>query len=1044
MPTPAFQRMEELFHQALTLRPEERPAFLDCACAGDADLRAAVDNLLAHAGTNDSTGGFLASPVDRPPLPEAPTRPGPAEGDTGAVAAPLPRIPGYQVLGELGRGGMGIVYKARQLALNRLVALKMLPSATRPTPQHLARFRAEAEALARLHHPNIVPIYDVGEVDGRPYFTMEYVPGPSLARVLDGRPQDPQASARLLGVLARGMHAVHQCGLIHRDLKPANVLLCGEWAAAGGGTAGSVPASLVPKITDFGLAKDLATEQQLTQPGLAMGTPSYMAPEQARGAPSSVGPATDIYALGSILYEMLTGRPPFDAATPAETLTQLLHDDPLSPARLRPGLPRDLVTICLKCLEKSPRRRYASALDLAEDLRRFLAAEPIGARPVGPFGRTYRWCRRRPLVAALLALLALVGAGFVGTVLAYDARLRLANGRLEEALAKAEVNNENQRQDIVQLNVDLGVTALEEEDDFAAVLHFTEALRLDQGAPDHEANHRTRIGTALRQSPRLVQFLLLDRPVVCTYVGPAGARVATAGDGQRLEVWDVLTGRPAAPALPLEGVPAGGTFSPDARSLATVGADGSARLWDLATGKSEELPGQGDDAVRQVTFCGDGHTLLARHADGGLRLWDLSGGHPVLRRGLPEHGATFAVVSEDGRRLATVTAGRVGQIWDTATGDSIVGPVTLEKGVSRLAMSPDGGRVAALGRDRLLRVGDVAAGRWMDTPLRPRHSVTQVVFGPDGERLLTAGSDPAVMVWQVRTGELVAVSSRHGSTVTHAGFSPDGSRVLTGTDTGEARVWDAATGLALTPPLGQGGPLDAAAFSADGKRVVSVRQDGAVWVWELPAAPEARPEEAAGEERAVDGAPRFTRLRNGATVRVHEPASAASLHPPGPVDRLVDHAAFSPDGRRVTVAGTGNTARVWDTATGEPVTPRLRHGAPAVYAAFSPDGRRLLTADESRVVRLWDAETGEVLAPPLRNARAVERVAFAPDGTRAWVVYPDGLVRTWDLSPDPRPVDELVALAEVLSCARLDERQDRKALEEDALRSAWKKLQAPR
>ncbi len=293
-----------------------------------------------------------------------PFRPSPPECQ--ATAEGWPTLPGYEVLGVLGQGGMGVVYKARQLGLGRIVALKMILHAEHAGAEERRRFRAEAEAVARLQQPNIVQIHEVGEHKGLPYFSLEFCAGGSLAGKLNGTPLPPVEAARLVETLARAMQAAHQAGVVHRDLKPANVLLADD------GT---------PKVTDFGLAKTMDAPGQ-TNTGAIMGTPSYMAPEQAGGR-KDVGPAADVYALGAILYELLTGRPPFKAATLLDTLHEVVNVEPVAPRQLHSRTPKDLETICLKCLQKEQAKRYADAAALAEDLRRFLAGEPVAARRVG-------------------------------------------------------------------------------------------------------------------------------------------------------------------------------------------------------------------------------------------------------------------------------------------------------------------------------------------------------------------------------------------------------------------------------------------------------------------------------------------------------------------------------------------------------------------------------------------------------------------------------------------------------------------------------------
>jgi serine/threonine protein kinase len=404
---------------------------------------------------NALTGSWAPAVVGKGRVP-APTD---SHGAPAAPGAP----PGYEILGELGRGGMGVVYKARQVRLDRLVALKMILAGGHAGAAELARFRAEAQAIARLRHPNVVQVYEVGEHEGLPFFSLEYVEGGSLADRLDGTPQPAPAAAALVETLARAVHAAHEQAVVHRDLKPANILLrqkseignpnpgaraVSELEISGLGFPSDLGfriSGLDPFITDFGLAKRLGDATGQTATGAILGTPSYMAPEQAGGGGKAAGPAADIYALGAILYELLTGRPPFKAATPLDTVLQVVNEDPVPPSRLNSRVPRDLETVAAKCLQKEPAKRYGSALELADDLARFLAGEPVRARAVGPWERAVKWARRRPAVAALIAVCAAAVLGFLGVVLAYNARLQRSNAELQDALERA--GRERQRAD---------------------------------------------------------------------------------------------------------------------------------------------------------------------------------------------------------------------------------------------------------------------------------------------------------------------------------------------------------------------------------------------------------------------------------------------------------------------------------------------------------------------------------------------------------------------------------------------------------------------
>jgi serine/threonine protein kinase len=788
MGKPAFKRVEELFHQAVTLGLSERTAFLEAACAGEPQLRAAVEDLLKHDQGEGQPDTFLISPVTDEAerlRSDQPTQLDLGQGRGISPESNLPSIPGYELLQELGRGGMGIVYLARQTNLNRIVALKMLLPGSATDPALLARFRVEAESLARLNHPNIVPIYDFGECEGRPYFTMEYVAGPSLAQLLNGHAQDVAGTARLLEVVARALHAVHECGLIHRDLKPGNILLQHLATAEHGSTrikeprseaptpspfssfiradpCSAVANSFLPKITDFGLAKDPTAGPNLTQTGLAMGTPSYMAPEQAQGKAGEVGPAADIYALGSILYEMLTGRPPFVADTAAEALTQLVHEEPLSPSRLRSGLPKDIVTICLKCLEKSPRRRYASAWDLAEDLRRFQAGEPIRARPVGKLERAYRWSRRQPLTAALLGLCSLLALAFVISLVVFDFQL-------DAARAKAEGKAEDERLQIVQLNLrvvqlhtNCGLAELEAGDTFAAVLRFTEALRLD-GDEAHQRNHRTRIAAALRYSPKLIQVQTLTQGIVCADIDVEKGRIATVNDEGLLQIWDLAGAKPLAGPHRLRAGVKQVLFSTDAERIITVGSDGSRETWRVQSGELLATPSQPTAPLTQEQRSPDGRLVLRWDA-GRVRVWDTATGQPLsphLGAGDPIKAAAFCAA---GKQVVTVSKNGTVRVWEVPPGPRF-GTAPPSEG-TRHARSPDGSRVVTVADERTACVCDAATGELLAAPLKHSQAIKKVSFAADGNLVCLELEGGVVCTWDLTPDDrpvdaLVALAQVH-------------------------------------------------------------------------------------------------------------------------------------------------------------------------------------------------------------------------------------------------------------------------------------------
>jgi serine/threonine protein kinase len=800
MGRPPLERVEELFHRAADLEPRDRAVLLDTECGGDPELRTAVEELLEHDDPFERTDAFIVSPVERAGQEPAGTLP----GWTDPAVLPRPGPPGYELLEVLGQGGMGVVFRARQLSLDRPVALKMLSASTPVSAEQLVRFRAEADALARVQHPNVVQIYEVGECDGHPYLVMEYVAGPTLAHEVKGRPQPPRRAAELVRLLAGAVQAVHDCSIIHRDLKPANILLAHRTRESAIDSEALV--RFTPKIADFGLAKRLAASSQ-TRTGAVWGTPSYMAPEQAGGRADLLGPATDIYALGAILYEILTGRPPFEGATVEETVSQVLAAEPISPAQLRPALPRDLVTIALKCLEKEPRRRYARAAELADELRRFLEGRPIRARPLGVAGRLWRWCRRRPLVAALTATSSLLAVALVTTVVVYESLLleqteHQLQSTQEEAAEQGSVAEEERG----HLTARDHVLASEEEergDVLAALLWLTDALRRDADHRDQEQRDRLAIARALRHCPQLLGFRIYDRQIVGGGQTASGCWLATVEDDRTLTVREILRGE----VRKLHGVAGDDAaadkaltvaLSPDSRLLAVTqggGAEAHAtRVWDLQTEKPRTPSLRHGAPVVGVRFSDDNNLLSVRLANHTEQLWDLRAGQRIVLEGTPHGPARHVRPSGNGEGLFTLWADGVAQ-------------------------------------ER--RLADGKLSDRVETARQTNRSVALAAWGSDGQ-LALVDADNRLWLWDIHTGKERLLAPSHGTEGRpgHLAWSPDGRLLLTADHLDRVRVWDAAAGRPVTPLLSHPRSLRWAGFAGKDK-LVTVDAHPSVRLWQL-------------------------------------------------------------------------------------------------------------------------------------------------------------------------------------------------------------------
>ncbi len=940
----------------------------------------------------------------------------------------LPRVPGYEILGELGRGGMGVVYKARQVNLNRVVALKMILAGGHAGPADVQRFRAEAEAIARLRHPYIVEVYSVGDQGGRPFFALEYVEGGTLADRINGRPQPAAAAARMIEMLAQGVHAAHQAGIVHRDLKPGNVLL---------GSDG------VPRIADFGLAKKLDEANPKTQTGTILGTPSYMAPEQAgmsrpdcKPGQPAVGPLVDVYALGAILYEMLTGRPPFKAATPLDTVLEVVRIDVVPPRTLQPKVPRDLETICLKCLRKDQAQRYRSAAELAEDLRRYQAGEPILARPAPAWERAWKRWRRRPLRAAA-AILLLIVMGVTGWYYAGSLYLLATNrGRLlvtgADSGSRLIVHRGGETM-ALDLNGERRFT-LPAGDYEAELEGDPEGLELLQEQFTVRRNQETQLEVRKEVAREILRLDGHKGPVQALAISP-DCRYALSGSGQpsgdrTLLLWDLNTGQKVRQLGKTTTEVLAAAFMPDGIHAVSGGADRALRLWNVQSGEEIRKFEGHKGAVYGVACSPDGGRFLSCSADKTVRLWDRETGKCLLTLEGHTEPVRAVAFSPDGKTAASASADHSVRLWDLATGQERkefhgwhASPVLC------VALSPDGRFVASGGQDHQIWLWDVTTGRVARRLRGHTKPVTGLAFAPDGRQLVSGSADHSVRLWYVAAGKERARLSAHTDGVLAVAFAPDGRHVLTAGGArfeGEwikgrdfsLRWWSVprpraiSTPGAVEPPRkflvlrGHTGEVHPVAFSPDGDFILSGDWDGTMRLWEAEDGEEVRKFERTfddgkggkfvalaftpdGKQVLAGGLDRPLQLWNVDTGK------AVMVFPLQ--FRGFNKMAFSPDGKSVLLASAQqNYMFLWDMKTGHAPRALVSHGAGVQSVAFAPDGKRALTSSDDKTVRLWNVENGKELRRFVGHTRSVSRAVFSLDGKKVLSAGHDGSVRLWD------------------------------------------------
>ncbi len=938
------------------------------------------------------------------------------------------RFEDYELLEEIARGGMGIVYRARQVSLDRIVAVKMLLAGHLAGKDFVQRFRTEAAAAASLQHANIVAIHEVGFAEGQHFFAMDYVEGWTLAQIVANGPLPAGQAATYLKAIAEAIHFAHERNVLHRDLKPSNVLIDS--------------ATDQPRVTDFGLAKRLEGETELTLSGQLLGSPNYVSPEQAAAKRGTVGKRSDVYSLGAILYHLLTGRPPFQGETLTDVLRQLAEDDPLAPRLLTPSVPPDLETICLKCLQKEPSRRYQTAQELGDELGRFLEHKPIHARPVSRGERAWRWCRRKPALAGSIATaVALLLVVAIGSPIAAF-RVERERQRAEKNAAALSILIERVEQNLYDADMSLAPHAWA-EGDIGRTLNLLEAHR-PKGAEKDRRGFEWFYFWNLCTGEQRITLSGHSNAVNCVAFSPDGRRVATGAFGNPVHVWDTATGS-LVNTVPEQAV-VSLAFAPGGKALAVGGRD-QLVMWDLETERAvfreEEALG-----LFRVAFSPIG-TLLVIGKHGGQ--WTEDGGGAELRdyatreskHAFPEAGGRIAL-SGDGRRLATANSGQTTRIWDLTSGEFIGSPET--NGVMALALSPNGHTLATSEYwNSRVRLWDTSKGQPMRWLTNYEHRVWALAFSPDGKFLATGGADHTLRLWDVATLQQAELFLGHSGEVKSVAFSADGHMLASGSDDKTAMLWSTQPNRTETTVSNV---VSRPIFSVDGQFIAAGIGQDTVALWD--AATLRVRKVFPGAREAIAFSSGGTLVTRGAnySLRVFDVARQAILEtiPRGFSDNADSYAALSPDGEILATCSTdgrisfsnartgGAVANVASgygslfpfnfspngkllattgikkakndpapaiiraVAKGEQVAALAGETGGVVSTAFSPDSKILATSATDDSVRFWDTTTWKELLPSLAQKEYVSSVAFSPDGRTLATACSDGTLKLWNVA----------------------------------------------
>jgi eukaryotic-like serine/threonine-protein kinase len=920
----------------------------------------------------------------------------------------ISRFGDYELLQEISRGGMGIIYKARQVSLDRIVAVKLLLLGQYASEEFIHRFRIEASAAASLQHPNIVAIHEVGVHQGHHYFAMDFVDGPDLAQIVREQPLPAKQAAGYLKTIAEAIHFAHTRRILHRDLKPSNVL---------------IDSNDQPRVTDFGLAKHLGSDSDLTRTGQVLGSPSFMPPEQALGDRGKMGPASDVYSLGAILYHSLTGRPPFVGETINSTLQQVECDEAVPPRMLVPSVPADLETICLRCLQKTPSARFQTALELAEELGRFLRGEPIQSRPVSAPEKFWRWCCRRPAFASL-------GATILLLLLAVAIGASIAASRINHARRQAEQN-------LYAADMNLAFKALEAKNR-GQVLRLLEAHRPKNKFARDLRGWEWRYLWRESKSSELFALPGTKHEMTSVAFSPDGKYLATGEGRGRITVWDLATTQALAHvqskltgAFLLE-------FSPDGHLLAACAWEGGLGLWDwnhphLSVHVSPITNG----TVTGVRL--DEKTITAVTPD-LLRQWDRTTGEEILRFPIVSfqpNWEAWAIFSPDGRTVAS-SSNNIVMLWDIETKAMIKQPLTTpEEVVNPISFSNDGRTLVAGGKSGMVFVWDVRSHQ-MITSFPAHRSVAEWGrFSPAGDLFVTVGYDQTIKLWNTKNWQELSELNGHLNVIFSAAFSRDGKQIASASADGTVRFWSGTPERRRENHKAVPADVSKWSLSPDAQSLCLIFRDQTYSVWDLKTWNES-PRSPLGTTEVVaaalfPGAKEVALAEANGEVFVIATASgqrrSVSSHFG---DSGVVALSCSADGSTLAGRARDNQIIAWDASSGNELSRFTSESTPLLRGLpISKDGRTVATAPGNGTIELWEVRTLRRQTLYVSDIEPATDVAFFSDGYRVATSDVDLTARVWDLRVPDHPQVTMHADLTGLMCVALSPDETRLAAGED-------------